>query len=159
MLPAAVAHHGRHGNRGITAHRADEEPSGCSERTQRGNRRGSLSELVAQPRCHQSGVQGCARGPHKTALCGAGVAQQRGQPGVLPFVQDFVLRHRRGALYIGVGSRLPPRIPQHTPYDKQDWRSTGHSAHGYSHRQGAHGHKEESGHSRRKGVQELVQPR
>ncbi len=98
-------------------------------------------------------------GKDQAALLRSGVAYQRGQRRVPAQDQDLVLRHRRGALHLGVGSRLPSRVPSYPPDHQRDRHRAADRAHGHGHAQSAARHPEEPRHERRRGLQVVVQPR
>ena len=60
--------------------------------------------------------KGHAQRQYQTALRSARVTNQGRQPGFLKRSQHLLCCRRRGALYLRVGPRLPPRVPPHQVY-------------------------------------------
>ena len=97
-------------------------------------------------------------GADQAALLRSGVAHQRGQRGVSAQGQGFVLRHRRGALYFGVGARFPSGVPPHPSDHQRNRHGAPDRPDGDGYAQGADGHPEKPGYERRFGIQVVVQP-
>ena len=158
MLPVAGHADGRRCDRHIAADRPDEESGRRHAHLlgRVGDR--AFPEFVAQQDRRGAGSAGRARRQDQIALFRTRVAHQGGQRGVPAQDKGFVLRHRRGALHFGVGTRLPPGVPPHPADHQRDRLGAADRPDGYGHAQGAARHPEESGHVRRLGLQIVVQP-
>ena len=93
----------------------------------------------------------CWRARPSCSLLRSRIAHQGGQRGVPAQDTDFVLRHRRGALHLGVGPRLPPGVPPYPADHQRDRSGAADRPDGHGHPQGAARHPEEPGHVRRRG--------
>ena len=156
MLPASGAGDGRGDAGDLAADRADEGPGGRAERQWHC---GSVHQQHASAAGRRGGAGGGSTRTRQDPVHRAGAAGRRGVPTLPERAAGEPDRHRRGALHLGVGARVPAGLPQPAAASRDVPADAAAGADGDGDGAGAAGHRGAARPQGGRGVRVELQPR